>query len=483
MSIYPTFAEALRTVMSAHQWSSETLADVVGYKSKTSVVRILQEKSSQLNRQQFFNRLMDAQALRPDEIELLRNALNTSMIGKDQACARGIIYDIIRGHTLQDQSISPNIERALELLDSCAAADITMVNCMWPQIADKLGALLNSHPEHQLHHMFTLQDNGTSAATALACTARLAYLPNYQGHALDQTDAEASILTGANMLCATATTAQGQQVDLLVVINGVSNAHLHTAPTPQGLYSFWRATLTEAAQGFHPITYKCDTASGPASFVGILRVMRDCEKRRATYQITPDFCVNMLPAHCLRASLTEGPMRAAFSQVDESTLDRLINEFVACQRQRYDYMFNSRRAKHIIFSTRAVRHFAATGMITSHFQAMRPFTPRERLEVLRNLHYHALNDPYFNVYFFKDDFCPAYEIACWEQNGMACLPVNRPNALMSNYCCNIIRHPKLIKAFIGYFKDELRQNFTLPQAQAIEFLKSTIDRLECGQFN
>ena len=56
MSIYPTFAEALRTVMSAHQWSSETLADVVGYRSKTSVVRILQEKSSQLNRQQFFNR-------------------------------------------------------------------------------------------------------------------------------------------------------------------------------------------------------------------------------------------------------------------------------------------------------------------------------------------------------------------------------------------------------------------------------------------
>ena len=89
MSIYPTFAEALRTVMSAHQWSSETLADVVGYRSKTSVVRILQEKSSQLNRQQFFNRLMDAQALRPYEIELLRNALNTSMIGKDQAmCPR-----------------------------------------------------------------------------------------------------------------------------------------------------------------------------------------------------------------------------------------------------------------------------------------------------------------------------------------------------------------------------------------------------------
>lgn len=71
---------------------------------------------------------------------------------------------------------------------------------MWPQISNKLGALLNSHSERQLHHMFTLQDNGTSAATTLACTVRLAYLPNYLGHALDQNDGEASILTGANML-------------------------------------------------------------------------------------------------------------------------------------------------------------------------------------------------------------------------------------------------------------------------------------------
>ena len=41
-----TFADRLREIAAAHGWSLEILANMTGYKSRTSVSRVLQERSS-----------------------------------------------------------------------------------------------------------------------------------------------------------------------------------------------------------------------------------------------------------------------------------------------------------------------------------------------------------------------------------------------------------------------------------------------------
>lgn len=480
MATYLTFAEALRALMSKRRWTCEALAGMVGYKSKTSVVRILQEKSSPANRELFLERLCSAHLLAPDEEALLRDALHTSSIGRDQARARGILYGIIRGCAPGELELSAEFKSMLELLEQSASAQIMLVNCMWPQLAERLSDLLAARAQRRLEHLFTLRADGASAANALSCTTKLAYLPNYQGYALSGPDAEAHPLRGANMLCATLAAPSGEQTDMLIVIDEPCRAHAHMLPAQQGLFAFWRAAFTEAARSFRPVTNRCDAASGPESFVSLNRAMRDCERRRTTYQIAPDFCAGLLPVNCLRDSLAGDPLRKAFGRVDSATLERLLDEFVDCQRQRYEYMFASSNVKHILLSTSALRRFALTGMLSSHFQAMRPFTPDERRDILSNVLKHALSDPHFHLYLFRNDFCPACEITCWENCGMVCMPIDRRGTPASNYCCNIVRHPQLVRSFISYFKDVLLPNCTLDGGSAVSFLRELIARLERG---
>ena len=109
------FADCLREIIATRGWSLDILASMTGYKSRTSVARVLQEQSSQKNRERFFERLEQSGVLSPQEESGLRAALDVSLIGLDRAQARGIFRDLILDSGKRED-VSPNLERLLEML-------------------------------------------------------------------------------------------------------------------------------------------------------------------------------------------------------------------------------------------------------------------------------------------------------------------------------------------------------------------------------
>ena len=109
-----SFAECLRQIVAARGWSLDALAEITGYKSRTSVwARVLQEQSSQKNRERFFERLEQSGVLSPQEESRLRAALDVSLIGLDRAQARGVFRDLILDSGKRED-VSPNLERQLK---------------------------------------------------------------------------------------------------------------------------------------------------------------------------------------------------------------------------------------------------------------------------------------------------------------------------------------------------------------------------------
>ena len=78
------------------------------------MARVLQEQSSQKNRERFFERLEQSGVLSPQEENRLRAALDVSLIGMDRAQAWGIFRDLILDSGKRED-VSPNLERLLEL--------------------------------------------------------------------------------------------------------------------------------------------------------------------------------------------------------------------------------------------------------------------------------------------------------------------------------------------------------------------------------
>ena len=92
------FADCLREIIATRGWSLDILASMTGYKSRTSVARLLQEQSSQKNRQRFFKRLCESGTMTTVEEKRLQAALDVSLIGMDKAMARGIFKELIAGN-------------------------------------------------------------------------------------------------------------------------------------------------------------------------------------------------------------------------------------------------------------------------------------------------------------------------------------------------------------------------------------------------
>ena len=95
-----TFADCLREIIAENGWTLDVLAEATGYKSKTSVSRILREESSAKNREHFLEQLRQSKLLRPEELDRLQSALEVSALGADKVCARQVLLDLILGHQI-----------------------------------------------------------------------------------------------------------------------------------------------------------------------------------------------------------------------------------------------------------------------------------------------------------------------------------------------------------------------------------------------
>ena len=471
------FAERLREIIAARGWSLDALASETGYKSRTSVARILQEQSSHKNRQRFFKNLCDSGLLTAEEEQGLRMALDVSHIGMDRAIARGIFKDLILDSG-EKETNSPNFERLMETLGGAAKARILVVNCLHEPLFARLRDMLTGNRDCSLRHYFILGEGESEAAQAMFCLSRMTYLPSYAAFACERNGRNANMLIGMNVICATVEGVDGSAVDVLAMLSDNYRVAMHRMPAEHGLFAFLERVLLQAMDSAGPVTQFCSNNNGPGSFVDIMRYWETCEHNRDMYHVNSDLCVNNIPTQYLRACLNERELLRFFQGLDVDTLRRMMDTLLYYQRLRYKNMYESKNPKHLILTMGGLRRFAQTGMTTEHFAAMRPFTPHERLSILEDLLMHTKANQHFYLYLFKEGFEPAYEINCWDGLGMTAFPILKNGDTVDNYCNNVICHPRMVTAFRDYFMSDLRLNLTLTTGERNAFLRGLIAALK-----
>ena len=469
-----SFAECLRQIVAARGWSLDALAEITGYKSRTSVARVLQEQSSQKNRERFFERLEQSGVLSPQEESRLRAALDVSLIGLDRAQARGVFRDLILDSGKRED-VSPNLERLLEMLGEAESARVLAVNCLFVPFFARLRDLLSTTGTCSVRHYFNLSENEAEAAQAMHCLSRMTFLTNYAAFACERDRRNASLMLGLNLLCATVEK-DGVGTDVLVVLSGRFRAAMHTMPTDCGLFAFVERVLEQAMTDAVPVTQLCSTSSGPESFVNIMQFCEACERERNMYHVKSDLCVNTIPTQYVRACLGERELLRFFPGLGAEELRGMLDTLLYFQRLRYKNMYESRNPKHLILTMSGLRRFAQTGLIAEHFAAMRPFTVRERIAILEDLQSHAEQNRHFYLYLFKEGFEPKYEVNCWDGYGMTAFPIDL-HGPMVNYCNTVVCHPSMVAAFRDYFMEDLRLNQTLTASERSAFLRGLIEGL------
>ena len=472
------FPACLNNIMKEHRWSAQYLASALEYSSKTSIVRILHGESSYSHQQSFYKKLCASNLLSQEDAAAFAQALEVSRVGLEKATARQILHNFIYNPNSLSAFLPEVLKNFLAELNAAQSAKLLAVNCVFPSLFSGLRPIIAEHDVFEFQHYFSLGPSEIDAASALSCVSQMAYLPNYEAHSLRE-DCQGRLIFRSNMFCASILSSAGESFDYLIHFSAVDCPNILKAPSGDGLFAFYSRMLEKEKDNCEGITASCQIGDGPMAFIDVLKYWLDCENNRNMYEIKPDLCANMIATEYLRASLLEGGIMSVFGEYPEEAISQMLDVFLGYQSMRFDNMFRSKRAKHILMSQNALKKFSQTGLITEHFAFMRPFTVKERIQILEHLLDQHKNNGYFTIYLWKEtDSDPVMEVDCWDDLGVTAFPSVKDSAMQKSYCNSIILHSRLVSVFKDYFMDDLRRNHVLSNVKSAQFLEDLILKLK-----
>ena len=164
--------------MRAKKLSAKRLAGLAGYKSKTSIVRILREESVHSGRERLFARMDELGLLTPDERQALLRGLEFSRVGGDRAMARLGLRRLLTGEW-NARAPAPALANALESLRAAHSARILLLNGCHPEVVLPLRDILRKRPAHAMEHFVTVGASARQDMDALCAILSIAFVPAY----------------------------------------------------------------------------------------------------------------------------------------------------------------------------------------------------------------------------------------------------------------------------------------------------------------
>ena len=213
-----------------------------------------------------------------------------------------------------------------------------------------------------------------------------------------------------------------------------------------------------------------DFSDGAEKFVEYTRRYAELEDSCAIWSIKPDVHFNCIPTAVLEQAVLEGFEQSGLAVGEE--LGELMEGLRRVHNQRYDNMLHKRRPTHLIYSQPAMERFVRTGVLSDHFFIQRAYTVEERRQIIRGLLEAMCSQPYFNVHFFREPMPDTrYEISCYDGKGVLMMDAYTGYELVTDHSEALITLPAFMKAFKGYFMEELLAHYVVPRQEAISILE------------
>ena len=468
-----TFGEALAEWMRASGVSTKRLAERTGYKSKTSIVRILREEGVHAGRERLLEQLRKQDLLDPAAYASLAQALEISRVGPARARGRMCLRRLLVGR--REAELSPSLMQALEPLRQARSARMLLLNGCRVELTEELRRILRQRPAHVMEHYVSVDFSSERAMEALCAILAIACVPAYACAIREMRPDRREELLRQDMLCFTAQDRDGVSADTLVLFPGDDSVRVHTQPSSFGLFDFLRRILIEG--DFQPAVGAYATQEGPESIVEAMRFCTELERSCNARTVKPDVCINEVPGAVLFAALRDGGVLHHFPGWTERQMRAQLEEFFYYHDQRFRSAFEGERMRGRIMSPRSLRRFVLTGRFDSPFPAIRAFTVAERVAILENFARRMQRGGGCPLCFWSDADDLTMEIHCFENVGIIAFPAREAGGLNVNFQTSILRHPRMAALFEECFDDDLTRNCAVSPSESLLYLRSLLDEL------
>lgn len=495
MKQYERFAEHMRRILDERGISITELARAVGFKSRNSLFRILNDQTSSEVENSFFHELKASGylKLRPREWAKLEESLEISRVGLDDYMSnlaiRSLLNDPPAGagkFTCYRHSEDGSVEEKLlsDVLDELAQAKkltLTLYNCcnggFLRTLADKLRPVAEKLELRVTHYFFA--GKGEVVRNLMAAQPIL-YESWYQAYMMEPEtcvqEIETVLRTNTILICTW--DEQGCKCfEQMVMVDGqrivrskgmdISLVHLLDEVLKNNL-----PVMQPVKSDFHEMNL------GAKDFYRTYTEhYRQLEHNCAIISLKPDVPINFIHPDILMSPVLDGFMQSNVAE-GEGEMYQLVSALYDIQLKRYNNFFQKKKVTHTVFSQKAMERFVRTGKQTDHFFAIRPYTPAERKAILIHLRDQAAHNPYFWLYFLKNEEAEMRaEITMYEGKGVMFMQANTGYDLENDHSEALVNHPVLNATFRNFFMKDMLTTRVLPYQDTMTLLDEMIKQL------
>ncbi len=469
------FAECLARIMKSRGLSTGELAALLGLKSKTTIVRILDNSAGEKSILNFRNLLMNSRQLdlTTEEVQMLDDSVSCQKKESSYSFIFSELWALLyrrqtpRGEVRLLTSEPYGTITEFGKMLSGVSAECLMINCSFHSLVDAAVEFLNSptYPVSMEQYFFNAEGYPRRLVQIIGRIVPLLELDNYIAYTITQDPAEGIFdLNAVAIRCGT-----GEEYELLFCSERTA-----ILTRGEGLYRKWKTFL----ENFRTVPIKSRKDTGTYNFIGFMEHYRKLEEKSDIYKFRPDLSVNCVPLEIMKAAFVEGCEALGVTATKET-----VAALVALHKKRYNNVHSSRQTTHLVVSAKAMRKFAATGRMSDHAYIMRAFTPEERIRILndciagngKRFHIYLL-DPETETRIYANDH--PIEMVCYGEKCVQLTPALTDYNFGKGHSEIFIEQEAFRGLFVEFFMNDLVQYHTQPEEASTELFRELVRELE-----
>ena len=452
----------------------EGLAKKLGYKSRTSLDRIMNATARADSVRKLEKALLDAFPHTEREAAELHNAVQIAIYGREKFLAAQQMWNFVQGAGPRGGEIRivAATGEEVDLLQrySGREARIVVVNCQYIfGLFPLMKRLLRQGRASVEQYVLVNQDDARTIC-AINSLMEIFYERGYDAYVRSRNRGDGLSmdcgLNEADMVITLWKDADGKdRADMILFSDSTSGVLTEIRRFSESFVE----KIGLDKRRYAPIKRAYFQCGAFEDYVKYSADYAELERNRAVWKIKPDVGVDQIPVWCMKNAMLEGELsqNPQFLQVLEALED--------VYRRRVENTWQKRRHSHVIMKYGAMRRFAMTGRSTDHFWAMRPYTPRERIAILSKLLEQQRKNPYVHLYFLRNESrLRDVEIAYYEGAGMLILESNTDYNLERNHSEVMITHPEMLQMYREFYMEVLVRDCVYSETETCEYLEKLI---------
>lgn len=493
-----SFQECLGQLMEERELSAGLLADMLQYKSKTTLLRVLQGKAGVRCVGNVYADLCRCEALRltEEEIDRLQVAYDVELWGLENYRARSEMRRFLRPHSNKQHPMwiqcmdgdTISLEELFARFVPCdteaalagdkipvAHLEMFVLSSGYPYVMHVLAGLLG-RLRCRIHVRQLMQLNGDTARTVRMIRCLLPVLPyhNHEAFYIRQEDISHDPIYSYGIgraLILRATLPDGTTREFQVLIRDEHTGAIFEAP---GLWDYWARYMETYIQRGYPMKSQVPDLR---DYLQMLEYYGEIEKGREILLFKGDVCFDYVPVDILVGAIAA----ESFTPKELSKLTTVLPQLRAVQEKRFQNVVAKREPTHWIASPRRLREMAETGKMKSHFFGMRPFNIEERIRIFQLLLRMVEENPYFHMYMLlpeEEGNLLDMDIAYMVGLGIQIIAADTDYSMENGWSETMLTERSFCDLYREFFMEELIPNYTYAPEQTAVILREIIREME-----